>query len=47
MTRPLRKAHLRIWMALAVLLPILFARALMVRHSTTPANPSVHWEQLR
>jgi len=47
MTRPLRRAHLTIWILLAVLLPILFAAAMAVRRATTPPNPDLHWETLR
>lgn len=39
MTRPLRRAHVRIWVALAVLLPVLLVLALSVRRKTTPVNP--------
>jgi len=38
MIRSLRKAHGRIWIALAILLPLLFALGLLARHSR-PANP--------
>jgi len=34
-------------MALAVLLPAIFVAGLLVRRSTTPANPSVLWERYR
>ena len=44
MTRPLRRAHLRIWIALAVLLYTIFAAGLLVRRSATPPNPQLHWE---
>ena len=47
MIQPLRKAHLRIWMALAVLLAILFTRALAARRSTTPPNRGIYWERFR
>lgn len=40
MTRPLRRAHARIWLALAVLLPVLLALALAARRETTPPNPA-------
>lgn len=39
MTRPLRRAHLRIWLALAILLPTLLALALAARRDPTPRNP--------
>ncbi len=47
MIRPLRRAHARIWLALAVLLPALFTAALLARRGTTPRNPQLHWEQYR
>lgn len=47
MTRPLRRAHSRIWMGLAVLLPLLLAAALAARRDSTPRNPQLHWEQYR
>ena len=47
MTRPLRRAHAFIWTALALLLPTLFAAALLARRETTPRNPQLHWEQYR
>jgi hypothetical protein len=47
MIQPLRRSHLRIWIALAVLLPILFAVGLAARRDTTPNNSVVHWEQYK
>jgi len=47
MIQPLRRSHFRIWICLAVLLPILFAAGLLVRRTTTPNNPTVHWEQFK
>ena len=47
MIRPLRRAHLRIWLVLAVALWAVFLAGLMARRSTTPRNPNVHWEQLK
>ena len=44
MTRPLRRAHARIWLILAILLPVLFVAGLLVRQPTTPSNPDFHWE---
>ena len=38
MTRPLRRAHLRVWVALAVLLPVLYVAALAVRRAPPPVN---------
>jgi hypothetical protein len=46
MTQPLRKAHARIWVALAVALVMLFVTALMVRPGV-PVNPELNWEAMR
>ena len=47
MIQPLRRNHLRIWICLAVLLPILFIAGLASRQETTPVNAAVHWEQYK
>jgi hypothetical protein len=47
MTRPLRRAHFRIWMALAIFLYVIFAAGLLGRRTTTPRNPAIHWEHYR
>jgi len=47
MTRPLRRAHLGIWVVLAVLLYAVWIAGLAARHSNTPRNQSLRWEQLR
>ena len=47
MIQPLRRAHFRIWVVLAVLLYAVFLASLLARRATTPPNPTVHWEQLR
>ncbi len=47
MIQPLRRAHFRIWLVLAVLLYAVFIAGLLARRSTTPPNPNFHWEQLR
>ena len=47
MIQPLRRAHFRVWLALAVVLYAVFVAGLAARRSTTPRNPSLHWEQLR
>jgi hypothetical protein len=44
MIQPLRRAHLRIWSVLVVLLPLLVALSLFVRRPTTPANRNLSWE---
>jgi hypothetical protein len=47
MMQPLRRAHFRIWLALAVALCTVFITGLLVRRTTTPPNPNLHWEQFR
>jgi hypothetical protein len=47
MTQPLRKWHLRIWIALAVLLPLALTVGIAGRQDTTPPNPGIRWEQSR
>lgn len=47
MTAPLRRAHLWIWIALAVLLPVLLIGALLARSTASLANPQFHWETYR
>ncbi len=47
MIRPLRRAHALIWLALAVLLPALFAAAMLSRRGAIPRNPQLQWEQYR
>jgi hypothetical protein len=47
MIRPLRRAHFRIWLVLAVVLYSVLLTGLIVRRSTTPRNLNVHWEQLQ
>lgn len=45
MTQPLRRWHLRIWIALAVLLPLVLFAGIAGRQDSTPANSGVRWEQ--
>jgi hypothetical protein len=47
MIQPLRRAHFRIWVLLALLLYAVFLAGLMARRATTPSNPTLHWERLR
>lgn len=47
MTAPLRRAHLRIWLVLAVALYAVFAAGLLVRRDPAPRNPNLNWEQYR
>jgi hypothetical protein len=44
MIRPLRRAHHRIWVLLAVLLPLLYAAGLASRRPATPPNGDLRWE---
>jgi len=44
MTRPLRRAHARIWIVLPILLTITFILALTARRTPTPINTGIHWE---
>lgn len=47
MTQPLRRAHLGIWMVLALVLYAVFVGGLLARRSTTPPNPNWKGEQYR
>jgi hypothetical protein len=47
MTQPLRRAHLRIWIVLGVVLYAVFAAGLLARRDPTPRNPNLNWEQYR
>ena len=47
MIQPLRRVHFRVWVVLALLVYAVFLAALLARRTTTPLNPTVHWEQLR
>ena len=46
MIQPLRRAHFRIWVVLALLLYAVFLAGLLTRRATTPPNPTLHWERL-
>jgi hypothetical protein len=46
MTQPLRKLHLRVMIALAVLLPAAFVAGLAARRPPAPPNPGVSWSAL-
>lgn len=46
MTAPVRRAHLRIWLALAVVLGGLLAAALTARKENLPLN-DIRWEDSR
>jgi hypothetical protein len=45
--QPLRRAHFRIWVVLAVVLYAVFISGLLVRRTSTPPNPNLHWVQFR
>jgi hypothetical protein len=47
MTRPLRRAHLGIWVVLALILYAVFAAGLAARRTATPRNPNLTWERYR
>ncbi len=47
MIQPLRRSHFWIWIALSVLLSVLFTAGLVVRRPTTPKNPTLHWEEYK
>ena len=47
MIAPLRRAHYRIWLALALVIYTIFIAGLLARRTTTPANHGLHWEQYR
>ena len=46
MTQPLRRAHRRILIVLAVVLPAAFVAGLAARKPLPPANPGLHWSAL-
>jgi len=46
MIQPLRRAHFRIWVVLALLLYAVFLAGLLARRTTTPRNPTLQWERL-
>ena len=47
MIQPLRRAHFRIWLLLAVVLYAIFIAGLVLRRTSTPANPNLQWERYR
>jgi hypothetical protein len=47
MIAPLRRAHHRIWLALAIVLYAVFIAGLLSRRTTTPPNAGVQWERYR
>jgi hypothetical protein len=47
MIAPLRRAHFRIWLVVAVALYAVFIAGLLSRRTTTPSNAGVQWERYR
>jgi len=47
MTRPLRQAHLRIWIVASLLMLAIFVASLIARRDTTPRNTNFHWSDLK
>ncbi len=45
MIAPLRRAHYRIWLVLAVALYAIFIAGLLSRRNTMPPNTGVRWER--
>ena len=43
MTRPLRRVHRLTWLALAVILPILYFAAIAARRDAQPSNAGLDW----
>ena len=46
MIAPLRRSHLRIWIAVAIVNAIVLAVSLIARRPSIVPNYSVRWEQL-
>lgn len=47
MIQPLRRAHFRIWLVLAVVLYGVLGAGLLARRSSTPPNLKIRWELLK
>lgn len=47
MIAPLRRAHLRLWIVVAIVNAIILAAALVARRPSIVPNPAVRWEQSR
>ena len=47
MIAPLRRAHYRIWLVLAIALYAVFKAGLLSRRTTTPPNAGSQWERYR
>ena len=46
MTQPIRRAHWRIMLVLAVMLPAAFVAGILARRPAPPANPKMNWSAL-
>ena len=47
MIAPLRRAHYRIWLVLAIALYVIFIAGVLSRRTATPPNAGVRWERYR
>ena len=47
MIAPLRRAHYRIWLVLAIALYAVFIAWLLSRRTTTPPDAGIQWERYR
>jgi hypothetical protein len=47
MIAPLRRAHYRIWLVLAIVLYAVFVAGLLSRRATTRPNAGLQWERYR
>jgi hypothetical protein len=46
MIRPLRRAHGRIWLVLAIAMYAVLIAGLAARRSATPRNPQLEWSKV-
>jgi hypothetical protein len=46
MTQPLRTLHRRVWLVLAIALPVAFVAGLLARKPQPFSNPGIHWNAL-
>jgi len=46
MTRPLRRAHGRIWIVLGIAVYVVLIAGLVARRSATPRNPQLEWSKV-
>ena len=44
MTAPLRRWHLRVWLLIGIVAPLIFVAGLLARRPTTPSNLAITWE---